>query len=183
MDDNLIYLLAFDPGSTHVGASYIVYDRVNKKITHLETKHLKMSSGIDKRVAKVYGDLFARLQLLKEHVSNFIEGKKITLASTEGAFFNSKRPNAAIPIATSIFTITEVLFYNVPNIPLVWISASSVKTAVYAKGNVGKEPIKAGAIKSLAEFGYHTNLEGCTEHEIDSIAVNIARIRGLIEKE
>lgn len=182
-DDGLIYSLAFDPGSTHAGASYIVFDMVEKKVLSLETKHLKMSSGINKRLADMYGALFARIQLLKTHVNSFIEDKKITSASTEGVFFNVKRPNAAIPIATSIFTITEILYDKIPGIPLVWVPASLVKTAVYAKGNCGKEPIKEGVIKSLKEFSYETTLEGCTEHEIDSVAVNIARIRVLIDKE
>ena len=71
----------------------------------------------------------------------------------------------------------------VDDVCLEWISASQAKNAVYVKGNEKKDGIEAGVIRSFRDdFGYSVNVEACSEHELDALAVNIARLRAIIKE-
>ena len=183
IDDRFLYMVAFDPSSTMAGVSYVIYDTEIKKVTHVETRTLNMKRGVNKLVAKKFGELYARLTLLRSLVCEFLNEKKVNVGSIETAYINVKRPNAVIPISYSIFTITEAFYSMVDDVCLEWISASQAKNAVYVKGNEKKDGIEAGVIRSFRDdFGYSVNVEACSEHELDALAVNIARLRAIIKE-
>lgn len=176
---DLIHTLGFDPGSTNMGVSWITCTTDFKTIVHAEATTLSATRGLSRTIRKQHDDRFARLDYLDGCLREFLQDKPFDYAATEGAFINIKRKSAIIPLVLSIGRITSILYDIRQDVYLRWISPGEVKNAVGVKGGNGKDPIPEGVVKTFAAYGYKANIDGLTEHALDSHAVNLANVAKL----
>ena len=177
MSDNEIGCLGIDPGSRFMGVSWVICNENFTKIVHAEAVTVAAVSGLDKQLRKTHDDRFARLELIGDGLSKYLNGKDVRYASTEASFVNPRMKSAVIPLTLAIGKATDVIYKLYPTVYLRWISPNEVKNAVGVKGGNKKEGIAAGVTTAFAEFGYTVDLTGLSEHALDGHAVNMANIK------
>ena len=178
MESDLIGCLAIDPGSRYLGVSWVVCTSDYSRVEHAEALTLAAVSGLDKRIRTIHDDRIARLRKLKDALREFLVGKVVDVASTEGAFSNAKMPGAVIPLTLAIGMYTDLMSELYPDTYVKWISPSEVKVAVGASTK-NKDGISNGVVTAFHDLDYEFDVTTLSEHALDSCAVNIARIKML----
>lgn len=173
--DDLRGCVAIDPGSRLMGVSYMLCSSDYSKVIYAESTTLRAVSGLDKRIRTIHDDRIARLAKLQDGLQSFMDKKRVDVASTEGAFANSRMPGAVIPLTLSIGMYTSLMRVLHPDVYVKWISPSEVKVAVGASTK-NKDGISEGVVTALRELDYTFDVTGLSEHALDACAVNIARI-------
>jgi Holliday junction resolvasome RuvABC endonuclease subunit len=172
-----VNFIAIDPGSRLMGVSLITMSDDLSIVEEVISSTLTATSGVDARLKKSHDKRFARLQLLKEKLYEFIGVRAVDFATTEGAFANHKRPGAVIPLVLAIAMYTDVMYDLFPSVYVKWISPSEIKNAVSVSGTANKVGMDVGIVTELDKLGYTLDISSYSEHAVDATAANIARIK------
>lgn len=172
--DPHINIIGIDPGTTHLGFSVIKVDITNLRIKESVAYTLngaKLSDDTD-WLAQTYGDRFNRINALQNSLTEVFQQYRPTIICAESPFFGLRHPNAFQALTEVICAIRNAVYRHDIWMTLKLVPPSSVKQAVFAKGNADKLVMKE-KIKQLVELNYNglVELDKLDEHSIDSLAV------------
>lgn len=167
-------IIGIDPGTTRLGVGLIFVDLQTLKISH----SIAMTISADKLVsstnfvAKVYGDRYARIAAIKEALIDLFRFYQPSLVSCESPFINMRRPQAFGALTEVVFAIKEAVEEYNEYRGLDLVDPPTVKKAVGAAGNAGKDDMKKQLIKlDVLNYNGQVPLDQLDEHSIDALAV------------
>ncbi len=169
----LATIIGIDPGTDTLGIASITFDVRDARITETRAVTYHGSKLIKGGwMEDVHGARFARIQALRETLGHWLRLKNPQYMTSESPFFNRMRPQAYGALTEIVYALKMEVFDHAPDLELVMVDPPRVKNAVGAKGNAGKDEVKAGvlAIPHLNYVGLPA-LADLDEHSIDAIAV------------
>lgn len=176
-----VSIIGLDPGTETLGLSILTFDAISIALQRIEA-HTFIGSKLpyySDDVALLHGERFARLRAHQYNLLRIFQLVRPVAVVSESPFFNPRRPAAGAALVETIDCIRGALQQYDPYRVLQLVDPSSVKNAVGAKGNAGKDDVKK-AILTLANtwpFAPETPFHTLSEHAIDSTAVAYWRYR------
>lgn len=173
--DSCINIIGIDPGTTHLGFSVLEVDLITLQITSSIAYTLNGSklSNEDSWLAQTYGDRFNRIRTLERSLLSIFYQYTPTIICAESPFFGLRHPNAFQALTEVICAIRNAVYHYDVWMNLKLVPPSSVKQAVFAKGNATKTTMKDCLTNLMPELNYNGNtpFNLLDEHSIDSLAV------------
>jgi len=177
-------MLSIDPGSDCLGlacfeVAFGSYEIVSVKArTLVGTKML----GKDTWAEEIHGNRLARIRVLEETLLRIFNMEEPVFIVSEAPFINMRRPQAYGALTEVICAIRNAVFNYDPWKKLLLIDPPTVKKAVGAPGNAGKDDVKLHLLKfSGLNYSGDTSLADLDEHSIDAICVGLAHRKTLLE--
>lgn len=170
-------IVGIDPGTEMLGIAVLVFDVSTFEILSVQADTYKGSRLPGSEwAAYIHSDRYKRIASHKANLIEILNHYRPLFVSCESPFYNQKRPSAYGALTEIICAIREAV--NVYDVwkPLYLIDPPSVKKAVNAAGNAGKDAVKASIlqIKELTQVCSKT-IEEMDEHSIDAMAVAYAQ--------
>ena len=173
--DPHINIIGIDPGTTHLGFSVIKVDVTDLRIKESVAYTLNGSKLSDDNswLAQTYGDRFNRINALEKSLTEIFQQYNPTIICAESPFFGLRHPNAFQALTEVICAIRNAVYKHDIWMTLKLVPPSSVKQAVFAKGNATKTTMKDCLTNLMPELNYNGNtpFNLLDEHSIDSLAV------------
>ena len=176
--NNLVTVLAFDPGIHHTGWSVLKLDRTTNTIVvgvYGTIEAVGLAKKENKQDFKVYGNVISFF-LLEREITNLMNTYKPDYVVCENAFM-AKFPNAFVSLKLCINCIQRVL-YGFGKI-LHLVAPKEAKKAI-GNGTADKEAVQ-NSIQHLEDLKIKETkqrpLGKMVEHEADSIAIGYSFIR------
>lgn len=180
----LIPVIGIDPGSVNLGVGVIWYnvDTCNIDATEAKTyngERMGRGSWITERS----GDRAGRIAAHRDNLLRIFNIVQPAVIASESPFFNQRRPQAYGALTEVVCAIREAVQLHDSWKHLQLIDPPTVKNAVGAKGNAGKEEVKEKLL-GLSHINYQGDvpLAMLDEHSIDAIAVAYCQLRRLMEQ-
>ncbi len=178
-------IVGIDPGSTTLGFAVLYFDIRTLEILQTRAftiKAEKLARG--SWASELLGDMLGRIHALEEKLLNLFRDIDPFMIASESPFFSRKHPNAFAVLSAVIGAIRNAIGrYDAWKV-LYLIDPPSVKNAVGAEGNAGKEDVKekALALGGVLRFAGPVALNELDEHSIDAICVAYARYKLMVEE-
>ncbi len=177
--DDRARLCGIDPGSNTLGFCSIEFSVDTLDIYSTEACTFigtKLPAQI--HTANVQGDRIARILAHEENLYRCFEYHRPLTVVSESPFYSSRMPNAFQALLEVLNAIRQALLRHNNLMCLEIIDPPSVKKAVGAPGNAGKDEVKAAVMK-LTDLNFQgpVPLALLDEHSIDAIAVAYSKIR------
>lgn len=175
-------VVGIDPGSTNLGIACIEFDIETMTIVKSSclTYNAKKIIRKESWSTEIHGERKDRIDALQAAILNYLQQTEPIQIAIESPFFNSKMPSAFGALTEVLTAIKQaVKEYDIWRVPYL-IDPPTVKRAVGAAGNAGKDDMKLKVI-ALVDLNYkgQTPLELLDEHSIDALAVAYARFKEL----
>jgi Holliday junction resolvasome RuvABC endonuclease subunit len=174
-------LIGIDPGSESLGVCVLSFD-ANFTITRLEAAtYVGSKLPILEDTELVHGARHARIQAHYQNLLNLLLQYQPLGVVCESPFFQASRPQAYGALTEVVSMIRAAILTYRPNMSLALIDPPNVKRAVGAKGNAGKDDVKAAILRMGASLPYTgpVPLECLDEHSLDSMAVALGYFHAL----
>lgn len=172
-------IVAIDPGTETLGVAILKFDLVTFQLVAVEAKTLT-GSRLNKYngwLGEVHGDRASRIFFLQkelEDIFNYVQPLDIV---AESPFFSRRRPQAFGALTEIVSAIRYAVMRHDAWKQLILIDPPSVKVAVGAEVQGGKESVRAAILSIAHELNYcgEIPLEWLDEHSIDAIAIALWR--------
>jgi Holliday junction resolvasome RuvABC endonuclease subunit len=132
---------------------------------------------MDPLMIQSHSERFARIDTLGLNILDILRYHQPIAVVCESPFFNSKRPQAFAALIEATNMIRQTVWAYDRSIGLDLVDPPSVKRAVGAKGNAGKDDVHT-AVTAIGELNYEglLPLSSLDEHSIDAIAVAYSKL-------
>lgn len=171
--ETVLSTMGLDPGTERLGCGVIYFDSQDFEIVGAQG-HTFVGSKLpgNEWVGGLFGHRQQRLDALQKLLTDFMVQVNPVAVGCEMAFFNVRRPSAYGPLMESVCSLRQAVrnFDHWKDLTLV--DPPTVKLAVGAKSQKGKEPMRE-AIESIHAITDHCvpKIDELDEHAIDAIAV------------
>lgn len=170
-----VSIVGIDPGTETLGLSIFTFDALSvelQKVAAYTFVGSKLPYYSDD-IAALHGDRYARLRAHQLNLLRILQLVRPVAIVSESPFFNPRRPAAGAALVETIDCIRRAIYQYDQFRVLQLVDPSSVKNAVGAKGNAGKDDVKKAMLKlaSSLPFDATTPFEYMSEHAIDAVAV------------
>jgi len=176
--DCLASIVGLDPGTDTLGVGIITFDVRTLWIDHTSALTLKGSKcRMDPMMIESHSERFARINTLGLNILDILRYHRPVAVVCESPFFNSKRPQAFAALIEATAMIRQTVWEYDRTIGLDLVDPPSVKQAVGAKGNAGKDDVHK-AVLQIGELNFRglLPLSSLDEHSIDAIAVAYSKL-------
>lgn len=170
-------VIGIDPGTKMLGVCVLEFDLVSFEIVNVQAftyDGARLPSS--EWAGYLHGDRVRRISALRDKLADVFNAYRPLYVCCESPFYNQKRPSAYGALTEIVCAVREaVRDYDVWK-PLYMIDPPSVKKAVNASGNAGKDDVKAAIskIETLSRV-CATPMANLDEHSIDAMAVAYAQ--------
>lgn len=167
-------IAGFDPGA-NLGLSLIEnrLDGSNPVVKLAETAKLNPTDFCYKAMAEIHGNRVARLMILYDRVTDFLNTHKPHAVIIEGNYLG-RFANAFASLVECVIVIRNAVYAYDPFMPLNMVDPTTVKTNIgmqRIKGTDKEDVRKAlAALKTLDWDG--VDISDLDEHAVDSVAIN-----------
>jgi hypothetical protein len=171
-------ILGIDPGTQSLGTGIIDIDVTTLEIVRsTATTFVGDKLGPNRWLANVHSDRFARLDAHRRNLLELLHLVQPISVVCESPFFNSRRPQAFSALVETVDMVRHAVWEYDQNMVLDLIDPPSVKRAVNAAGNAGKDDVHL-AISKISEFKYSGLIPFASldEHSIDALAVAYSKL-------
>jgi Holliday junction resolvasome RuvABC endonuclease subunit len=179
-------LVSIDPGSESLGVSIYTLDSTFEVVKIEAATYRGSKLPMQEDIILSHGERAARIQAHEDNLfSLFLQYQPIGIAC-ESPFFQATRPQAYGALTEVVAAIRRAIMRYRSNLELFLIDPPSVKKAVGAKGNAGKDDVKNAIINLQAIDQVYNGpipLWLLDEHSLDAIAVGRAYHQTLRGKE
>lgn len=170
-----VSIIGIDPGTETLGLSILTFDAISIELqrvaayTFVGSRLFHYSDAI----AVLHGERYARLCAHQLNLLRIFQLVRPMAIVSESPFFNPRRPAAGAALVETIDCIRGAIQQYDPYRVLQLVDPSSVKNAVGAKGNAGKDDVKKAMerLGNTLPFDSETPFASLSEHAIDSVAV------------
>lgn len=170
------WIMGIDPGSDTLGVGLLEVDARYGGIvsSHAETVEGSRLPG-SRWMREDYTDLQQRIYSLELYLTSTMQQYQPIAIACESPFINKRFPQAGLVLTQVTSMIRRVAMQYSPWVPMYFIDPPTVKNAVGAKGNAGKEEVQAAMmlIPELANTA-HPPIMSLDEHSVDGTAVAFA---------
>ena len=170
-------VVGIDPGTKMLGVCILEFDLVTFEILKIQAVTYDGSRlPSSEWVGYLHGDRVRRISALRDKLTEVLCTYRPLYVCCESPFYNQKRPSAYGALTEIVCAIREaVRAYDMWK-PLYMIDPPSVKKAVNASGNAGKDDVKSSIskIETLSRVCV-TPIAKLDEHSIDAMAVAYAQ--------
>ena len=170
-------VVGIDPGTKMLGVCILEFDLMSFEILNVQALTYDGSKiPSSDWVGHLHGDRVKRISALKDKLTDILIAYRPLYVCCESPFYNQKRPSAYGALTEIVCAIRDaVRNYDVWK-PLYLIDPPSVKKAVNASGNAGKEDVKTAISKiETLSRACVTPMANLDEHSIDAMAVAYAQ--------
>jgi Holliday junction resolvasome RuvABC endonuclease subunit len=177
--DDRARINSIDPGSNTLGFCSIEFSVNTLEIYSTEaTTFIGDKMSTNHYFASVHGDRFGRINAHEDNLYRLFQYHQPLVVVSESPFYSSRRPTAFQALLEVINAIRCALLRHDPSMCLEQIDPPSVKKAVGALGNAGKDDVKAAVLK-LTDLNFQgpVPLAMLDEHSIDAIAVGYSKLQ------
>lgn len=172
---NDICLVGIDPGSNTLGVGILTVNIESMEI--VSSKAMTLNGDKLSRdsywLKEIEGDRASRIMALEKALLAIFNYHQPIAVGSESPFINNHYPAAGIALTEVICAIRRaVMHYDIWR-DLRMIPPSSVKNAIYAKGNADKNMMKEKILLLANELKYNGEvpLALLDEHSVDALAV------------
>jgi Holliday junction resolvasome RuvABC endonuclease subunit len=184
---NIASIIGIDPGTDTCGVAVIKFDLTTMELVGVDAQTL-VGSRMNRDygwIGDIHGDRASRIWFLQnrlEEIFNFVQPMDIVC---ESPFFSRRRPQAFGALTEIVTAIRFAVMRHDGWKQLIEIDPPSVKIAVGAEVQGGKESVRQALLAILPTLNWQGNVpfESLDEHSIDAIAIGLWRwmvIRQLI---
>lgn len=178
-------IVGIDPGSSTLGFAVLYFDVRTLKILQTRAftiKAEKLARGSWE--SEVHGDMLGRVKALEDKLFQLFCDLDPYMVASESPFFSRAHPSAFAPLSAVVSAIRYAIGRYDAWKPLYMIDPPSVKNAVGAKGNAGKEDVKKKVLENADVFRFSgpVSLNELDEHSYDAICVAYARFKLMVEQ-
>lgn len=176
--EHLACIVGFDPGTDTLGVAVITFDVRTLWIEKTTALTLRGSKcRMDPMMVETHSARFARLDALGWNILELLRYHQPIAVASESPFFSSRMPGAFAALVEAVVMIRQAVWMYDPSVGVSLIDPPSVKQAVNAKGNAGKDVIQK-AVLAIGELNYEglLPLGSLDEHSIDAIAVAYSKL-------
>jgi Holliday junction resolvasome RuvABC endonuclease subunit len=175
-----VTILGIDPGSTSLGLAVIRFSAVfPHEIISSNAGTVRADRLIPKEcwLSDVFGERQSRLDVIENEIYKAICEEQPIQVACESPFYNRLRPNAYGVLMEVICRVRRAVFRYNWWTGLFMIDPPTVKKSVGAKGNAGKDDVKAAVmkLKGILKYEGDTPFELLDEHSLDAYAVAYGR--------
>lgn len=178
-------IVGIDPGSTTLGVAIIRFDCYTYQIVSTRAFTVKAAKlSKESWATEVHGERLGRINAIEEKLYWIFRDVEPFQVVSESPFYSFKHPNAYGVLMEVITAIRNALMRYDLWKELHLIDPPSVKNAVGAKGNAGKDEVRAkvlGLAPTLRFVG-PVPMEELDEHSFDSIGVAYGRYQRMLEE-
>lgn len=176
---NVATIVGIDPGTDTVGVAILKFDLTTFQIVGVDAQTLH-GSKLNKSniwMSELHGDRASRIYHLQENLEsifNFVQPMDIV---AESPFFSRRRPQAYAALTEIVTAIRFAVMRHDGWKQLLLVDPPSVKVAVGAEVQGGKESVRQALLKILPELHYCGMIPflQLDEHSIDAIAIALWR--------
>jgi Holliday junction resolvasome RuvABC endonuclease subunit len=178
-----VAIVGIDPGSLHLGTAVLHLDLPTLNITGAAAGTLH-SSRLPAALwtAGRFGERLGRIASLEDALVSFFNEVDPVMIACEAAFINLRRPQAHGVLTEVICGVRRAVMRYDTWKPLYLIDPASVKKAVGARGDAGKDAIRAALFRvpdlHCEDWIVPSSLD---EHAVDALAVAFARRKAWLE--
>lgn len=180
----LATIIGIDPGTENLGLCVMAFNVLTNEITSTWAKTFVGSKlpGGSHWVETLFSARESRIIAHRINLVHLFNHEQPVFVACESPFFNRLRPQAYGALTEIVCAIRGALQEYDIWTGLVLIDPPSVKNAVGAPGNAGKELVR-DKVLSLTHLNYtgDTPIEELDEHSIDAIAVAYCQFKKLME--
>lgn len=166
-------VVGIDPGTESLGCAILTFDIASMRITEFEAYTYRGSKmpGSDWR-AEIFSDRARRIQSHHDNLLMILRRTNPIAIATESPFYDQRHPSAFGALTEIICAIRQAVSAFDVWRPLYTIDPPTVKRAVGAPGNAGKDIVKQcmSTIPELMQVCTN-NFNTWDEHAIDAGAV------------
>lgn len=166
-------VLAFDPGSSHLGIAILdsKLDGSKTVVRHAFTEHLKDTHPGYTAFADLHGSRQVRLMILRDTVLNMIRTIRPNAVIVESNYLG-RFANSFSALVECVAAVRSALFEYDPFIPLYLVDPTTVKISAGMKRVKGtdKEDVR-NAIRGCTDLEWWVDLEELDEHSVDAVAI------------
>lgn len=180
----ILPIVGIDPGSVSLGVGVIWFNIDTNCIEMTEAKTYNGEKlGRGSWITERSGDRAGRIAGLKDNLLRIFNIVQPVVIASESPFFNQRRPQAYGALTEVVCAIREAVEDYDRWKHLQLIDPPTVKNAVGAKGNAGKEEVKEKLL-GLPHINYQGEvpLYALDEHSVDAIAVAYCQLLRLMEQ-
>lgn len=172
---SLVKVIGLDPGSNTFGVSVLTIDTDSLHIVNSDAFTLvgsKISSN-SYWVEEIYGGRVNRILALENALLEIFNYHQPLIIASESPFINAAFPQAGVALTEVMCSIRRAVMQHDIYKQLHLIPPSSLKNAIGAIGNAGKDVMKEKIIQLSNQFSYTGNIPIALldEHSIDALAV------------
>lgn len=176
---NIASIIGIDPGTETCGVACLKFDLTTFEIVGVEAQTL-VGSRLNKSniwISELHGDRASRIFYIQERLEeifNFIQPLDIV---AESPFFSRRRPQAFGALTEIVSAIRYAVMRHDGWKQLLLVDPPSVKIAVGAEVQGGKESVRKAilSIAHLLNYQGEIRIEWLDEHSIDAIAIALWR--------
>lgn len=173
------YLIGLDPGSIKLGCGLLYIDCYSLEIYSSTAFTLRGDwMARNSWQEAQYGNRLSRIDHLRAALIEVFRQYQVVDIASESPFMSITKPSAYGALTEVICAIREATWQYDPWKTLTLIDPPTVKNAVGAAGNAGKDPVREG-IARLRELNLQVPLDALDEHAVDALAVCYARLAQL----
>jgi Holliday junction resolvasome RuvABC endonuclease subunit len=174
VESSWVTLIGIDPGSETLGVSILSFD------ANFTIRRLEAATFIGSKLPRledtelVHGARHARIQAHYHNLLSLLLQYQPIAIACESPFFQAARPQAYGALTEVVGMIRAALLTYRPNLELNLIDPPTVKKAVGAKGNAGKDGVKNAIINHQVIDSHYRGVVPIwelDEHSLDAIAV------------
>lgn len=170
-------IVGIDPGTKMLGVCVLEFDLVTFRILKVQANTYDGSKLPGSEwMGHLHGDRAKRINAHRTNLIYILNTYRPLYICCESPFYNQKRPSAYGALTEIICAIREAVSYYDVWKPVYMIDPPSVKKAVNASGNAGKEDVKLN-ISKITELTQVCDMafSELDEHSIDAMAVAYAQ--------
>lgn len=172
-------IVGIDPGTDTCGVAVLKFDLTTMELVGVDAQTLS-GSRLNRRniwMVEAHGDRASRIYHLQERLEEIFNHVQPMDIVVESPFFSRRRPQAFGALTEIVTAIRFAVMRHDPWKTLVEIDPPSVKIAVGAEVQGGKESVRNALLRILPELKWcgdipFTQLD---EHSIDAIAIALWR--------
>lgn len=170
-------IVGIDPGTETLGLSVLEFDLVAFRIQSIWAATYRGSRlPASEWLGYIHGDRERRIAAHKSNLLEILHRYRPLYVCCESPFYNQKRPSAYGALTEIVCALRETVQQYDAWKPLYLVDPPSVKRAVNAPGNAGKDIVKSSIlqIEELTSVS-KTPIAILDEHSIDAMAVAYAQ--------
>lgn len=184
--EQVVNILSIDPGSQTLGLAVLSFDPITLEMKRTQAQTFKGDRlpGMSDHVENSHGAMIARLQAHRTHLYGVMCHYRPHFIASESPFYSSRMPSAyGVLMNTLDLAIRSAMSEYSPYMKLNLIDPPSVKKAVGAKGNDGKDAVRVALLRICEKLCISPeDIKTLDEHSIDAIAVGYSFYCGLVQR-
>jgi Holliday junction resolvasome RuvABC endonuclease subunit len=141
-------ILAFDPSTNKMGQTVISFNAITGELLGIEHKLINSAKlPLDQQRVAIFGETNAKINAATKVAKQTMADIEPICVAYESNYINVNTPSAVGPLVALETTMKQAAFEHDPQMPFHMVLPNKAKQTIGAKGNAGKDDVRAAFCK------------------------------------